>query len=247
MGYICQKLDNSWSVFKKQNTFSGLQREPTWNWEKPLKTHSCLLKQDRIFLSFKPWPVHNSPLLRNRQLYILLINSKQLLLICISLFKSSHPSSSKVNCPEAEKKCFLYECIIGHWWRNRHSLSLTWPRKKFLNIFPEVHVSQYNLHIIYKVLNIKNNGSFQLASWQMMIAVHFMRSQHRLLPVKLQRENCEYWPQIQLEKGCYYTPLQLKLCMYHLDGIQSHITFPSLLFFFFFIKNMSSQWLDSGF
>jgi hypothetical protein len=51
----------------------------------------------------------------------------------------------------------------------------TWPRgKKSLTIIPDVHVGQHNLHIIYKVLNIKNNGSFQLASWQMMIAVHFI-------------------------------------------------------------------------
>lgn len=136
-------------------------------------THSALLNQDGICLPFKPWPAHNSPLLGNRQLYIFHKNSNWPLLICIPSFKSSHPSFSEVSYPAAEKRSLLYECIIGHWWTNRHSLSLPDLGKKFLTILPHVHVGQHNLLIIYKVLNIKNNGSFQLASWQMMIAVHF--------------------------------------------------------------------------
>ena len=133
----------------------------------------CLTKMGFVCI-VKTRPAHNSPLLGNRQLYIFHVNSKWPLLICIPSFKSSHPSSSEVSWPAAEKRLFLYECIIGHWWTNRHSLSLPDLGKKFLTILPDVHVSQHNLHIIYKVLNVKNNGSFQLTSWQMMIAVHFM-------------------------------------------------------------------------
>lgn len=144
--------------------------------------------------------------------------------------KPSHPSSSEVSWPAAENRPFLYECIIGHWWTNRHSLSLPDLGKKILNILPDVHVGQHNPHIIYNVLNIKNNGFFQLVFWQMMIAVHFIWEASKTSLSKY--ANRKLWalaPDPPWKRLPLYS-VTVKLCMHLLDGIQLHSSFPPPFF-----------------